>query len=154
MGDRTKIGAAQGHEEVGSHGGKPWVYFMVDLFMLIVQFLIISFKFKAEEVVLPQTMPPGGTRPPQSIAPETLSVYVTREHSVPMYEILHQRCTFPEFSSRLASTASSGKELTVRVAYERLVPFEDVMQVFNECAKVQVKKVGLAPLRGEPAETR
>ena len=151
---RKKMGTLQGHAEAGGHGDRPWVFFMVDAFMLITEFFVLSFKFKAEEVILPQTMPAGGIITHPIIGCETLSVYVTRENSVPMYEILHQRCTFPEFSERLAGAASTGRDLTVRVAYERLVPFQDVMLVLNECSKVQVKHVGLAPLRGEPADAR
>jgi len=152
---RRKIGGGDGGHDDSGHGDRPWVYFMVDCFMLITEFFVLSFKFKTEEVILPHKLPPGGTVPSRTQAmldkSETLSIHVLRSGDTPMYDIMKQQVTLQQLSSTMASTVSSGKNFTVRVSYERTVPWADVMAVFNECTKVKVEKVGLVPLRGEPS---
>ncbi|MBI3830863.1 MAG: biopolymer transporter ExbD [Planctomycetes bacterium] len=154
MGKRRVSTGDHGGDD-GGHGDRPWVYFMVDCFMLITEFFVLSFKFKTEEVILPHKLPPGGTVPSKSQAilekGETLSVYVTRSGGQAMYEINKQQYSLAQLSGTMASVVSNGKNFTVRISYERAVPWEDVMAVFNECSKVKVEKVGLVPLRGEPA---
>ncbi|MCW8129750.1 MAG: biopolymer transporter ExbD [Planctomycetota bacterium] len=129
---------------------------MVDCFMLITEFFVLSFKFKTEEVILPHKLPPGGTVPSRSQAmldkTETLSVHVLRSGNQPMYEVMKQQVSLAQLSSTMTTTVSNGKSFTVRVSYERAVPWEDVMAVFNECSKLKIEKVGLVPLRGEPTD--
>jgi len=153
---KRKIGADGGHDDdAGGHGDRPWVYFMVDCFMLITEFFVLSFKFKTEEVILPHKLPPGGTVPSTKMMDktQTLSVHVMRDGNTPMYKLgPSQPVSLGQFSSTLAGMVTGGTEFTVRISYERLIPFEDVMMVFNECSKVKIEKVGLVPSRTDPTE--
>jgi len=154
---KRRIGADGGHDDDGGgHGDRPWVYFMVDCFMLITEFFVLSFKFKTEEVILPHKLPPGGSVPARTQIvdnTQTLSVYVMRDGTTPQYKLgQNQPVSLEQFSSTLAGMATGDREFTVRISYERMIPFGDVMMVFNECSKVNIKKVGLVPSRPDPTE--
>jgi len=150
MSGGRKIGAGRAHaEEPLSHDQRPWVFFMVDCFMLITEFFVLSFKFKTEEVVLPHKLPPGGGGGGLVLHERTLSVHVMGVGGVPVYRIMQKQLPFAEFADTLAGVASADTRFTVRVSYERLVPFEHVMAVFNECSKVRIKQVGLVPFHGD-----
>jgi biopolymer transport protein ExbD len=130
---------------------RPWVFAMIDAFMLIVNFLVVTFKFKAEEPILAQRMPPGMVRFGPVVAQinkEPLYIKVTRGPTGPVYEYLTRQVSLQELSSVLAGTKASGREIQVRVQYDRDVPWQDIMSVFNECQKYQIIDCGLVPLRG------
>jgi len=155
MGHRRVGGGGHGGGEEAGHGGdRPWVFFMVDCFFLITEFFVLTFKFKVEESVLPQKLPPGGTVParsPVTNSKETLRVHVSNSSGTPEYEILSKRVSMSELNDMLARSTSVGKEYTVRVSYDANVQFGDVMAVFNACSKMKIAECGLVPLRGAEA---
>ena len=145
-----------GHGDGGmGHGDRPWVYFMVDCFFLITEFFVITFKFKNEESILPQKLPPGGTVPskaPPHDAKEQLNIHVMHEGGSAQYKFLEGTASLAEMTQKLAnSTSSGGDRYSVRVSYEPEVPWQDVMAVFNACTKVKIAECGLIPLRGDKA---
>jgi biopolymer transport protein ExbD len=149
----------QHHEEEGGHGGdRPWVYFMVDAFFLIVNFYIVTFKVKAEEQVLPQKLPPGGTAavPMQTNErdhKETLRVHVTGSGESANYEFQGTSSKVDGLITTLSSLAQAGPDkYIVKVSYEGQAEWGDVMAVFNACNKVKIAECGLIPLRS--AETQ
>src|SRR5579862_1931582 len=137
------------------HGDRPWVFFMVDCFFLITEFFVIIFKFKSEESILPQRLPPGGSVPsktPQHDAKEQLNIHVMVNGGQPVYKFLDSMASLPEMTQKLANSAQAGGDrYSVRVSYEPEVPFECVMAVFNACNKVKIAECGLIPLRGDKA---
>ena len=135
-----------------SHDSRPWVFFMIDCFMLIVTFLVLDFKFKVEDAILPQRLPPGVIPPNPYIdcKEKVLPIHVRRNGNTPEYEIYTRACSLPEMNETMAAMVSCGKKFQVRVSYERNVPWGDVIAVFNECAKLNIKECGMVPLRGEP----
>lgn len=142
------------HEEDESmHGDRPWVYFMIDAFMLITEFFMLTFKIKVDEVILPQKLPPGGTvqgKPNLAEKKEMLSIHVKHAAGgTAGYEFMTRECTLQELTATMASAVGAGKTVQVRVSYERDVPWGDVMSVFNECNKLKIEECGLVPLRGE-----
>lgn len=145
--------AAEDHESEGGHGDRPWVYFMIDAFMLIVVFLVLDFKFKVGDIILPHKLPPGGTIASKAVVLdkiELLPIHVKRNSSGTgaEYEIFTQACNLQELAGRMASTVSSGKKFQIRVSYEKNVPWGDVIAVFNECTRLKIDQCGLVPLRG------
>ncbi|MFH0938069.1 MAG: biopolymer transporter ExbD [Planctomycetota bacterium] len=150
-----KMGSSAHHEEGSgtSTDDRPWVFFMVDCFFLITEFFILTFKFKIEESVLPQKLPPGGTVKPQVTqeAKESLRVHVTigAGGSAATYDIMNNKVSLQELSNRLATLASSGpNRYIVRVSYDQDVHWESVLAVFNACNRVKIQECGLVPLRG------
>ena len=141
----------ESHEDAGHGGDRPWVYFMIDCFFLVTQFFVITFHVRSEEVLLPQKLPPGGTRisiPP--VAPEDklqMSVHVTHRNNQPLYECKQLQVNISQLTEKLRSAAMGSQKVQVRVSYESDVPFEDVMAVFNACSKVNINECGLRPLR-------
>ena len=134
-----------------SHDSRPWVFFMIDCFMLIVAFLILNFKFKVDDAILPQRLPPGAYPPGHLIDPKAnlLPIHVRRNGNSPAYEIYTRECSLNEMNETMASMVSSGKKYQVRVSYEGEVPWSDVIAVFNACTKVGIKECGMVPLRRE-----
>ena len=145
----------QAHGDVSGHGDRPWVFFMVDCFFLITEFFVIIFKFKSEEAVLPQHLPPGGSVPsktPQHDAKEQLNIHVMTNGGQPVYKFLDSSASLAELNQKLAnSTSGGGERFSVRVSYEPEVPWGDIMAVFNACNKVKIGECGLIPLRGDKA---
>lgn len=130
------------------HSDRPWVYFMIDCFLLITNFFIVTFRFKAEEPILPNRMPPCGIPPCRPVVPpDTLAVHVSRSGEAPVYEFMARQVTMPQLAEVLANARSGDRDVAVKISYEKEVPWGDVMGVFNECAKVQIVKCGLVPLR-------
>lgn len=153
---RRSIGGGGGHGDDGTgHGDRPWVYFMVDCFFLITEFFVITFKFKNEESVLPQKLPPGGTVPSKSTShdsKEQLNIHVFNNGGQVVYKFLDGQAGLAELQQKLAnSTTAGGDRYSVRVSYEPEVPWRDVMAVFNACTKVKIAECGLIPLRGDKA---
>lgn len=147
-----RMGGGGHDQDVGGHGDRPWVYFMIDCFLLITNFFIITFKFKAEECVLPQRMPPGGTVASKSAFQETkkiLNVHVTHPDgsNTAVYQYMSKEVPLAELAGVLASISNGGDEVQVRVSYEGNVPWGDVMAVFNSCAKAKIRECGLVPCR-------
>jgi biopolymer transport protein ExbD len=143
-------------EEGGAHGGdRPWVYCMIDAFFLITQFFVLTFKVKADEVVLPQRLPPGGTVPSKSNALDNkkkLSIHVSHPAGgAAQYEFMTKQVNLQGLNDMLAGSVGGGQEYQVRVSYEAEVPFGDVLAVFNACSKVKIAECGLIPLRGAKA---
>src|SRR5262245_32301674 len=102
---------SESHEETGGHGDKPWVFFMIDAFMLIVSFLVMNFKFKVDDVILPHKLPPGGTVSSKQVAldkKEMLPIHVIHNGDSAQYEIFTQQCNIQELEGRMTSTVSSG----------------------------------------------
>jgi biopolymer transport protein ExbD len=154
MARRKKHGGG-GHDDMG-HGDRPWVYFMVDCFFLVTQFYVATFHVKADEVVLPQHLPPGGTvpssRPPRD-AKEQLNIHVYIEGGQARYKFHEITVSGSELANKLATavSASGGEKFSVRVSYDGDVQWADVMTVFNSCSKVKIAECGLIPLRGDKA---
>jgi biopolymer transport protein ExbD len=155
-----KMGAGGGHgEDAGGHGDRPWVYFMIDSFFLVTQFFVLTFHVRSDEVILPQKLPPGGGgRPTKDVAVEAkeqINVHVARDNpaSPPTYLVKSggsgQQNTLAQFKEMLRSTASAKgpDKLSVRISYDSIIPFGDVMPVFNECTKLKIAECGLIPLR-------
>src|SRR2546423_1360377 len=80
-------------DSAGTHGDRPWVYFMVDSFFLVTQFFVLTFKLKiADDYVLPHRLPPGGQgRPQQTVtAPKTpvgITVLKASADALPQYQM-------------------------------------------------------------------
>jgi biopolymer transport protein ExbD len=156
---RKKMGGGDHEEEGGGHGDRPWVYFMIDSFFLVTQFFVLTFHVRSDEVILPQKLPPGGGgRPKDDVAVEAkeqINVHVARDNpnSPPSYLIKTggqgQQNTLEQFKEMLRSTASvkGPDKLSVRISYDAIIPFGDVMPVFNECSKLKIAECGLIPLR-------
>jgi biopolymer transport protein ExbD len=152
---RRKMGSGAAEEGGGVHGSdRPWVYFMIDCFFLVTQFFVISFKVRSEEVVLPQKLPPGGSHPlPSPIAPpEPIDVHIMRpdKNAAAIYLVRNQQNDFKAFARALEDVADrpgGADKYRVRVSYEKDVPFEDVMRIFNVCTKIKLQQCGLVPLR-------
>jgi biopolymer transport protein ExbD len=132
-----------------SHGDRPWVFFMVDCFFLITEFFVLTFKFKAEEFLLPQQLPPGGGpgRPPVT-ATHSIGVHVASGQNGGGYLVMGEPATAAKLEEVLAASSLQLKDrVSVRVSYDASVPWCDVMAVFNACTKVRIAECGLVPLR-------
>lgn len=129
---------------------RPWVFFMIDCFFLITQFFVITFSVKADEVILPQRLPPGGTRPSPTTTiddKQPLPIHVSMNGTAADYNIQQTRhVSISELNDTLARSVGPGREYLVRVSYEPEVPWEHVIAVFNACSKVKIE-CGLIPLR-------
>ena len=137
-------------ESSSAHDDRPWVFFMIDCFLLMTQFFILTFKFKVDEPVLPKRMPPGSTVPTRKVTPSNkpiLDVHVMRYGGAPSYLFMRATTDLQGLREAMQRTTGGGREFTVRVSYEENVPWGDVMAVFNECARFQILEVGLVPLR-------
>ena len=146
--------------EAGPEGGglghsneeRPWVFSMIDCFLLIVNFFVITFKFKCDEPVLVEKMPAGIVKPNTSmIIDDKPPLYIRVSHSgeVATYELLNtRRVSLRELAGILESTQSTGIKVQVRVGYDRDVPWKDVIAVFNACTRAQITDCGLVPLKG------
>lgn len=137
------------HEEGGHGGDRPWVYFMVDSFFLVTQFFVITFHVKSDEVLLPQKLPPGGTKASSKAVVENkkkMSVHVSHQGNA-QYECMQRQVNLAELTDMLRNSTVGNQEVQVRVSYDADVPFQDVMAVFNACAKVKINECGLQPLR-------
>jgi biopolymer transport protein ExbD len=151
---RKRIGGAAHDSSMGHGGDRPWVYFMVDCFFLITEFFVLTFKFKQEESVLPQRMPPGGTKPPQHVPvvldnKTPLQIHVAQRNQQTVYNFMQRDASEAELQDALSRIARSGPEkYLVRVSYDAGVQWGDVMKVFNACNKYQFTQCGLQPLRG------
>ena len=136
------------HDETSGHD-RPWVYFMVDCFFLITEFFILTFKFKTEDYILPNRMPPGSTISPPTTPKKTEIVKLRADSSNPAqpYSFMNQGLTHDEMKALLGRVAASGKEIQVRVEYTAQTPWGLVADIFNECQRFQIKDCGLTPLR-------
>jgi biopolymer transport protein ExbD len=158
---RKKIGTGEHHggESGSAHGDRPWVFFMVDCFFLITQFFVLTFKFKTEESILPQHLPPGGTVRPTTAVPtnpkEPLRIHVSSGSSrgTAVYDVMNTKVTLADLSSKLAAIVStSGPDrYTVRISYDTNAQWGDVMAVINACTKVKISECGFVPLHGVDA---
>ena len=156
---RKKMGGGGHDEGGGGHGDRPWVYFMIDSFFLVTQFFVLTFHVRSDEVILPQKLPPGGGGRPTTATltepKEQINVHVMRAtpNSKPSYLVksggASQENSADQFMEMLSTTAQtkSPDKLSVRVSYERDIPFGDVMPVFNACSKFKIAECGLIPLR-------
>jgi biopolymer transport protein ExbD len=143
-----------GHDEVGHGGDRPWVYFMIDAFFLVTQFFVLTFKVKADEVVLPQKLPPGGTMPSKSTAVDNkkkLTIHVSNQAGAASYSFMQKETNLTGLQDMLAGSVGAGQEYQVRVSYEPDVAFGSVLAVFNACSKMKISECGLIPLRGAAA---
>ena len=135
----------------GSHGSRPWVYFMIDCFFLITFFILVTFQFKREEHALPQKMPPGIRpleKPYVRCGGETIPIHV----SPTGYALHGKEMGLFELEQTLASAAQhGGSQYTVKVSYEPLAQWGDVLAVFNACKKVKIENCGMKPLRDPDA---
>jgi len=139
-----------GHEEEGGHGGdRPWVFFMVDCFFLITMFFVMTFRVKADEIALPQRLPPGGSKPSTTSVADTkkkLSIHVSGTADA-KYEFMSKGTNLSGLQDMLAGSTGGGQEYQVQVSYDAEVPFRHVMAVFNACNKAKIAECGLRPLR-------
>jgi biopolymer transport protein ExbD len=150
---RKTIRAGAGPEGGGlghSAEERPWVFSMIDCFLLAVNFFVITFKFKGVEPILPQKMPPGmGGKPVVvQVNKEPLYIKVSSSGGTAVYEYLTGRVSLQELAGALSRAKSSGRDIQVRVSYDRDVEWKDVMAVFNECQRAKISDCGLVPLRG------
>jgi biopolymer transport protein ExbD len=142
---------------VFGHGTRPWVYFMVDAFFLVTEFFVITFRVKNQDWVLPHKLPPGNSRgvkdyPILVIKENNLAVHARYEKGVAIYSCMQRDVTLDQLDTVLANvTAVDRDNLIVRVSYEGDVPWRDVISVFNSCARYEIKKCGLIPLRASRA---
>jgi biopolymer transport protein ExbD len=140
----TKDGADEAHR---SHDSRPWVFFMIDCFLLLTQFFILTFNFKTDEPVLPRRMPGGipNTGPCRPPPPNLLiDVHVLRNQGVIEYLVLKQRTDFSGLRRSLANYKET--KSMVRISYEQDLQWREVMTVLNECAANELES-GLVPLR-------
>jgi biopolymer transport protein ExbD len=141
------------HEDSSGHGDRPWVFFMVDCFFLITEFFVLTFKFKTEEAVLPQRLPPGGTASAQKTdardTKEPMRVEVKSSNGgAASYVVNGAPVSMAGLNDTLANAAKNGGDkYTVKVSYEANAPWRDVLAVFNGCNKVKIAECGLVPLR-------
>jgi biopolymer transport protein ExbD len=148
-----------GHvEEKDTHGSRPWVYFMIDCFLLMTNFFIISFQFKTQEPILPQKLPPGcGIRLPGYTPPldTKLLVHVkhvkegTKEKTV--YEYLGRSVTMDELTGVLRDVARGAAKVRVLVSYADNCRWQDVVDIFNQCQRLKIDQCGLVPSRSVAA---
>jgi biopolymer transport protein ExbD len=118
---------------------------MVDCFFLITEFFVLTFKFKVDESVLPQKLPPCGGRG-DGPALDSLRVHVNERGK---YEVLGNTYTLQELTDKLASLPDLSREsLLVRVSYAPEIQWGQVLPVFDACSKVRIGKCGLVPLHG------
>lgn len=135
------------------HGDRPWVYFMIDAFFLITQFFVLTFRLKTGDLVLPQKLPPSGKPPdvPLIVQKDLINVHVARDlsGSSPTYSVMGNSLSQAQFTEILSTAAQTRlpENLSVRVSFERDIPFGDVMSVFNACSKHKIAECGLARLR-------
>lgn len=140
------------HENETGHSSRPWVYFMVDCFFLITIFFVCTFKIRSNELSVVGRLPPGSNRPicrlPLDPTVRTMNVHVSRNAGAPAYHFLTRRCDLSALNEMLANVANSGGT-TIRISYERDVPFTDVLAIFNACSRNNIMHCGLVPLRTE-----
>ena len=149
-----RLKTADDHDSL--HGDRPWVFFMVDCFFLITEFFVLTFKFKADEAVLPQKLPPGWPNRGTIVDPppdqRDLTVSVDAVGGVAQYEVYGRKYSLGEFTNRLAAVVQDApSKYIVRVSYRGDAKWGDVLAVFDSCKKVNVGKCGLIPLRGPDA---
>jgi biopolymer transport protein ExbD len=133
---------------VGGHGDRPWVFFMVDAFLLMVNFFIITFKFKMDEPILAQRMPPGSRPDDRIVHPPpgmVLVVNVQHVNGAAVYQYLSREVTLEQLALTLESVRD--RNAKVRVSYKPDVLWQDVMAVFNECQRKGITECGLIPTR-------
>jgi biopolymer transport protein ExbD len=142
--------AAEG-EEVSTHGNRPWVYFMIDAFFLMVEFYVITFKVKVNEVVLPKRMPPGSAlaSAPAPFEPKralVVHVYGPRRPAERRYSYMGEDYGLDGLK-RLFDGASRGNEkCIVKVSYDADANWGEVMAVFNETSRARIDEVALIQL--------
>ena len=127
---------------------RPWVFFMVDCFFLITEFFILTFKFKTDDAILPQKMPPGGTVTSKLEPDGMTNLRVSVDSSNPQqpYTFMNQKLTLDELSSMLARSKGMGKPVKVSVSYTAQSNWGVVAQVFNECQHLGIAECGLVSL--------
>src|SRR5258708_28907459 len=111
-----KKGHGGGHDEVGHGGDRPWVYFMIDCFFLVTQFLVLTFHVRSDEMLLPQKLPPGGTRPAQKAVTDNkkkITVHVTHSGTA-QYDCMQKVVDIGGLTELLRS---AGPETQVKVSY-------------------------------------
>jgi biopolymer transport protein ExbD len=144
-------------DESGHGGDKPWVFFMVDAFFLITEFYILTFKFRSEETVLEQKVPPGGGPGIHIASPredtQPLRVHVSGSGASVSYTYQGESTTEAGLNATLASLAQSGPDkYVVKVSYDSNTEWGDVMAVFNACKKVKITRCGMVELRERSAD--
>jgi biopolymer transport protein ExbD len=132
---------------------------MVDCFFLITEFFVLTFKFKIDEAVLPQRLPPGIIPGPIQTRnmDQSLIVKVNSTHGesgVATYTVQGTPLMLAGLTDTLSNAArNSGTEkYSVQVSYDANAPWSDVLAVFNACNKVKIATCGLVPLRGTRGE--
>jgi biopolymer transport protein ExbD len=145
---RIEAGGDEEHTGLGhSAEERPWVFAMIDCFMLIVNFLIVTFAFRADEWALEQKLGPGGEFRRCTPTAYTLHVKVLRGRPEAVYEFLTRKASLEDFASVLVDLKTTKPDFCVRVSYEGAAEWRHVMAVFNECRRVGIRDCGLMPLR-------
>jgi biopolymer transport protein ExbD len=128
------------------HGGRPWVFFMIDCFMLILQFFILTFHFKTAEPVLPARLPEGGGSPkPEVPLPEQRPVAVHVKPG-PVYMVDGVDAALSDLETTIQARRLANPAVKIRISYEARVPWGDVMALYDLAAKYELRDVGLVPL--------
>jgi len=132
-------------EEEEVHGSRPWVFFMIDCFMLILQFFILTFHFRASEPVLPAKLPDEGPGIPRPLPPEKQPL-VVRVKAGPIYTVDGVDASLQDLETTLSARCMANSATRLRISYEAQVPWGDVMELYDLAAKYAVHDVGLVPL--------
>src|ERR1700759_4401499 len=125
------------HEESDHGHARPWVWVMIDAFLLVTSFFVCTFHVKSDEPVLPQHLSNGGPGPGPAISSNILRVHVSRENGAAVYEYHSVRGSLAELAQSLAGARQVGN-VQVRVGYDSTVPFGDVLAVMNACSRVGI----------------
>jgi len=139
-------GGHDDHDEGGGHGDRPWVFFMIDCFMLVLQFFILTFKFKDVEPVLPGQLPPGSEMPSKTPPPEKKPIVIYAMMNQ-VYQVDGQNTDLSGLETTVGARLGASSETSVKIRYDKAVPWGDVFAIYNLAAKYKVKEVGLIPLR-------
>lgn len=140
------------HDDAGSHGDRPWVYFMIDSFFLVTQFFVLTFQMKsADDLILPHKLPVSHGCIHWNndlVVPESVAVRVSKEtpESRVFYSINgSQALDLAGISDKFGEFVSgnSPDKYAVKISYDGKVAFGDIMPIFNTCAKLRIKQCGL-----------
>ncbi len=147
----TRRFATQFGEHTGADHARPWVWFMIDSFLLVTQFFVITFHVRNNDPVIPLDLAkcgPDGIRvPPRPTTAQIMRVHVRRDGTNLVYQYNAQPNTLAALETSLATLRQAGRELKLRVSYDGEVPYGSVMAVFNICQRVGIAECGLVPLR-------
>lgn len=150
---RNWKGGSKQASDVGLHGERPWVYFMIDSFFLMNLFFVLTFRMKTgDDVVLPQKFVQPGCPGPRErvVVPVAIAVNRDSSFSTPTYRINGgEKMDVQTLNTRLVEL-SAGRDssmFSVRIAYDGKVIFDDVMPILNTCVHLKITQCGLQPTR-------